>query len=132
MNKHTLYLLSIALLLSFALLSSCDEPDDEDNIGVIKKMKGKDHVESALTLKVMTWNILGKNNTEEIQRQTIVAIIQNNQADIIAMIEAYGSAEYIANALNYYYYTPSPTTNLAIFSRYPIVDSGSNQRFKSI
>lgn len=84
-----------------------------------------------LKLKVMTWNIWGRLNQESVYtingktaRNRMIEIIQESDADIITMTEAYGSAADIAKALNYSHYTPSPDANLAIFSRYPLQDFG--------
>jgi len=83
-------------------------------------------------LKVMTWNIWGKLNLEprytiggKTARQRVIEIIQDSKADIITMTETYGSAKAISEALNYYYYTPSPEANLTIFSRYPLENFGN-------
>lgn len=83
-------------------------------------------------IKVMTWNIWGKLNLEprytinnKTARQRVIDILVDSKADIITMTETYGSAKAIAEALNFYYYTPSPDANLTIFSRYPLVDFGN-------
>lgn len=89
-------------------------------------------IENLSTLKVMTWNIWGKLNLEErytlegkTARERVIEIIVDSEADIITMTETYGSAKAISEALNYYYYTPSPDANLTIFSRYPLEDFGN-------
>ena len=81
------------------------------------------------SLKVMTWNIWGRLNQDprytiddETARKRTIDIIRQSGADIIAMIETYGSAADIANALNFHHYTPSAGANLCIFSRYPLTD----------
>jgi len=80
-------------------------------------------------LKVMTWNIWGRLNQdprysigEKTARERTVDIIRYSGADIIAMIETYGSADDIAKALKFHHYTPSAGANLCIFSRYPLTD----------
>lgn len=84
-----------------------------------------------IKLKVMSWNIWGKLNLEpkytidgKTARTRVIEIIKDSDADIIGMIETYGSASEIASALNYYYYTPSPSANLTIFSKYPLEKMG--------
>lgn len=81
------------------------------------------------TLKVMTWNIWGQlnqdpryTNNEKTARERTIEIIGQSGADIIAMIETYGSAADIAKALKFHHYTPSAGANLCIFSRYPLTD----------
>jgi len=92
---------------------------------------GNDASQPPEKLIVMTWNILGKGNTTAIpvvdgksRRQLTVEIIKASKADIICMVEQYGSAAAIAEALGFHYYTPAAFTNLAIFSRYPISKGG--------
>ena len=83
-------------------------------------------------LRLMTWNIWGRLNqapqyiinNKTARRRTIDNIIESN-ADIIAMVETYGSAQEIAEALDFHYYTPSAQANLAIFSRYPLSKPGT-------
>ena len=94
-------------------------------MGVCNVMQGQE-------LKIMEWNIWGRLNQEprytingKTARTRMIEVIQESQADIIAMIETYGSAADIAKALNYYHYTPSADANLAIFSRYPLQDFGT-------
>ncbi|MEM7478533.1 MAG: endonuclease/exonuclease/phosphatase family protein, partial [Planctomycetota bacterium] len=86
---------------------------------------------NADNLKVMTWNIWGRLNQdprytvqEKTARQRTIEIIQESGADIVAMIETYGSAKDIAQALDFHYYTPARDANLCIFSRYPLTDVG--------
>lgn len=81
------------------------------------------------TLKVMTWNIWGRLNQDprytidgKTARQRTIEILRRSGADIIAMIETYGSAADIAQALDFHYHTPSEDANLCIFSRYPLED----------
>jgi len=71
--------------------------------------------------KVMTWNILhgGQNETlPEDGRPIVIDVIKESGADIILMIETYGAAPTIAEALGYNYELLS--SNLCIFSRFPI------------
>ncbi|MFK7768168.1 MAG: endonuclease/exonuclease/phosphatase family protein [Mariniblastus sp.] len=80
-------------------------------------------------LRVMTWNIWGRLNQEprytidnKTARQRTIEIIRDSGADIVAMIETYGSATDIAAALGFHHYTPAADANLCIFSRYPLTD----------
>ena len=84
---------------------------------------------STSPLKVMTWNIWGRLNqdpkytiNDSTARDRTIDIIRQSGADVVAMIETYGSAADIAKALDFHYYTPSVAANLCIFSRYPLTD----------
>ena len=77
----------------------------------------------------MTWNIWGRLNQAprytidgKTARERTIEIIRESGADIVAMIETYGSAADIAKALKFHYYTPADDANLCIFSRYPLTD----------
>ena len=70
---------------------------------------------------VMVWNILhgGKNETLPADgRPAIINVIKDSGADVVLMIETYGSAPMISKALGYEYELLS--SNLCVFSRYPI------------
>lgn len=75
-------------------------------------------------LKVMAWNIWHagheKAYPEEGCRNTI-DIIKTSGADIILMVETYGAAPMIADSLGFNYQLLS--SNLCIFSRYPITNT---------
>lgn len=84
-----------------------------------------------ITLKVLMWNILGKRNLETYfnvngttGRDRMIEIIKESEADIVCMTETYGSAVDISNATGFEYWTPDPTANLTIFSRYPLENAG--------
>ena len=90
---------------------------------------GKPPVDSnkSIPLKVMTWNIWGRLNQDprytinnKTARERTIEILKNSDADVIAMIETYGSAEDIATALNFHHHTPAEDANLCIFSRHPL------------
>jgi len=72
------------------------------------------------SFNVMAWNIWhgGRESgvTEGVAR--VVDIIKKSGADIICMVETYGSGPIIADSLGYYFYLRS--SNLSIMSRYPI------------
>ena len=89
-------------------------------------------MQTTTQLKVMTWNIWGRLNrapqytiAKKTARQRAIECMRESEADIIALIEAYGSAPQIAADLGFHYYTPSADANLAIFSRYPLADTGT-------
>lgn len=89
-------------------------------------------------LKVITWNIWGRLNLEKryffenkSARSRTIEIVKDSGADIIAMIETYGSAKEISEKLEFYYYTPSKNANLSIFSRYRIKKFGTLQNLSS-
>lgn len=71
-------------------------------------------------LKVLAWNIWhgGHHNGKEVGLERVIETIKATNAEIIGLIETYGSGAIIADSLRYYYYLIS--TNLSIMSRYPI------------
>ncbi len=84
---------------------------------------------STESLKVMTWNIWGRLNQDprytlknKTARERMIEVVRESDADIVAMVETYGSAAEIAKALGFHYYTPGNQANLCIFSRYPLSD----------
>lgn len=120
MKKIFTYTTPITALLILVLILGC------------KSTSTAQETNDLATLKVMTWNIWGKLNLEprytiagKTARQRVIDIIKDSKADIITMTETYGSAKAISEALNYYYYTPSPDANLTIFSRYPLENFGN-------
>ncbi len=74
-------------------------------------------------LKILVWNIWhgGHRFGENVGVQRVIDIIKSSNADIIGLIETYGSGEEIADSLGYYFYLIS--TNLSIMSRYPITET---------
>lgn len=82
------------------------------------------HQQDNIEFKVMAWNIWHGGNDDSLPadgRPSVVNIIRDSDADIILMIETYGSAPYIADSLAYNYHLIS--SNLCIFSRYPIIET---------
>ncbi|QDU74470.1 hypothetical protein Pan97_14780 [Bremerella volcania] len=89
--------------------------------------------DDAPSLRVMTWNIWhgGKEDGAEVGVQRVIEVIQQSQADVIAMQETYGSGEKIADALGYHFHPRG--TNVSLLSRYPIVEDISVfQPFKCV
>lgn len=77
--------------------------------------------QSSKELKVMVWNIWHGGKDESLPadgRPDIIKLIKQTGADVILMIETYGSAPMIAEALGFHYELLS--SNLCIYSRYPI------------
>ena len=94
------------LLLAAVLFSSCGSA-------------GESH-----EFTIMAWNIWHGGHDESLPsdgRPSVVNIIRDSGADVVLMIETYGSAPYIADSLGFEYHLISG--NLCIFSRYPIVET---------
>lgn len=72
------------------------------------------------SLRVTAFNIwhAGKERGKEIGLARTIQLLKQQKPDVVTMVETYGAAEEIAGALGYQFYLVS--TNLAIFSRYPI------------
>jgi len=87
---------------------------------------GEDIVVSNSTpaqIKVMAWNIWhgGHRYGHAVGLQRVIETIRASNADIVGLIETYGSGEEIADSLGYYFYLIS--SNLSIMSRYPIKET---------
>jgi endonuclease/exonuclease/phosphatase (EEP) superfamily protein YafD len=78
---------------------------------------------SKSNLNVMVWNIWHGGKSKELPvsdaRPEIAKIIKKANADVVIMIETYGSAKYFSESLGYDYKLLS--NNLCIFSKYKIV-----------
>jgi len=74
-------------------------------------------------IKVMAWNIWhgGHRYGHAVGLQRVIETIRSSNADIVGLIETYGSGEEIADSLGYYFYLIS--SNLSIMSRYPIKET---------
>ena len=74
-------------------------------------------------LKVMAWNIWhgGRRYGEKVGLKRTIEILKDSHADVIGLIETYGSGEKIADALGYEFYLIS--SNLSIMSRFPITET---------
>ena len=104
-----------------------DRPDPPPKNIVTPRIRPHHISQSDLT--VMAWNIWGRLNmdpkyviNQTSARQRTIDIIRNSGADVVAMIETYGSAAEIAADLGFEYHTPAADANLCIFSRYPLTD----------
>jgi len=83
--------------------------------------KSTDHHQPAINgLKVQTWNIWhgGHRYGQHVGVARVIDVLKRENADVIGLIETYGSGAIIADSLDYYFYLIS--TNLSIMSRYPI------------
>ncbi|TLX74889.1 exotoxin [Labilibacter sediminis] len=107
-----------------------------DEVGIWSQQLNDDHFKHAFqhikqervsskptakeTIKVMTWNIWngGMQHGKIAGLEQIIKIIKENEAEIIALQEEFGSGEYIADKLGYYFFRRSP--NLCVISRYPL------------
>lgn len=76
-------------------------------------------------ITVLNWNIWhgGIEKGRDIGPPQIIDIIKASDADVITMVETYGSGPRIAEALGYHYHETGPGSNLSIMSRYPIVQT---------
>jgi len=77
-----------------------------------------------LEFKVMAWNIWHGGHDESLPsdgRLSVVNIIKESGADVVLMIETYGSAPFIADSIGFSYHLISE--NLCIFSRFPIIET---------
>ena len=72
-------------------------------------------------LKVLVWNIWHGGNDETLPkdgRPSVIEIIKASEADVVLMIETYGSAPLISDSTGLDYHLIS--SNLSIYSRFPI------------
>lgn len=73
------------------------------------------------SLKVLSWNIWHGGHSSEYGQmacEAVMDILKDSDADIITMIETYGASDQVADHLGYYHRLLS--SNLSIYSRYPI------------
>jgi len=72
-------------------------------------------------LKVLVWNIWHGGNDESLPkdgRPSVIEVIKASEADLVLMIETYGSAPMISDSTGLDYHLIS--SNLSIYSRFPI------------
>ncbi|AOM76204.1 hypothetical protein BFS30_02900 [Pedobacter steynii] len=74
-------------------------------------------------LKVLTWNIWhgGHRYGQTVGLERVIETIKSTNADIVGLVETYGSGAIIADSLGYYFYLIS--ANLSVMSRYPILET---------
>lgn len=80
---------------------------------------------SPTTLKVLDWNIWhgGIEKGRDVGSAQIVEIIKASDADVVTMVETYGSGPLIAEKLGFHFHETGPGSNLSILSRYPITET---------
>ena len=97
--------LIIATILAFLIFNSCTQ-----------QVQYKE-------LRVLAWNIWHGGHSKaypDVGCEGTINILKKSNADVILMIETYGAASMIADSLGFYYELLS--SNLCIFSRYPITE----------
>lgn len=74
-------------------------------------------------LKLMGFNIFhgGHELGQEVGVNRVIEVIKDSKAEVVGVIETYGSGAIIADALGYYLYLRS--SNLSIMSKYPIEET---------
>ncbi|WP_316823140.1 BNR-repeat neuraminidase N-terminal domain-containing protein [Pedobacter gandavensis] len=82
-------------------------------------------------LKLLQWNIWHGGLHTDQGTDRVQELIKQTNADVLSMQEAYGSQQLLADALDFHLQTPSANANLALFSRYPMIQHPSNDHFKS-
>ncbi len=73
-------------------------------------------------LKVLEWNIWHGGNDDSLPsdgRPSVIEVIKTSGADVVLMIETYGSAPMISDSTDLDYHLIS--SNLSIYSRFPII-----------
>lgn len=99
----------IILILIISLFSSCKDDciQDDDN-----------------TIKVLSWNIWHGGHSKDFPErgcEGTIGILKESGADVITMIETYGASDMVADSLGYYHRLLS--SNLSIYSKYPIIET---------
>lgn len=76
------------------------------------------------TLTVLSWNVWHGGHSESYPGkgcEGTIGILKKSRADVVLMVETYGAAPMVADSLGYRYHLIS--SNLCIYSRYPIVET---------
>lgn len=108
MKKYSLFYFGI--VLSF-LQMACSKMGNQE-----VQIKNSD------TLKVLSWNIWHEGHLREYGQQAcdgVIGVLKQSTADVILMVETYGASDQVADSLGFYHRLLS--SNLSIYSRYPIV-----------
>lgn len=102
-----------------AITSAEVSKDYEVNLG-LKDAEAEAYDSTIKKLKVQVWNIWhgGHRHGQNVGLNRVIDVLKQENADIIGLIETYGSGAIIADSLGYYFYLIS--SNLSIMSRYPI------------
>lgn len=76
------------------------------------------------SLTVLSWNVFHGGHTKAYPVQGCegtIGILKKSNADVITMVETYGNSNNVADSLGYYHRLLS--SNLSIYSRYPIIET---------
>ena len=101
----------LTLFVGAMLLASCGTGNMKSN-------------ESSKDLKVLSWNIWHAGHSKAYPQkgcEGTLGILKQSDADVILMIETYGASDKVADHLGYYHRLLS--SNLSIYSRYPILET---------
>lgn len=78
------------------------------------------------TLKVLSWNIWhGGHEDGDAGVERVIDIVRESGADVVLLVETYGSGARIAKALGFELLMHDPKDNLSILSRYPVFEDVS-------
>lgn len=86
--------------------------------------KRKSDLNNTKTLKVLSWNIWHGGHVKAYGKKACdntIGLLKESQADVIFMVETYGAAHQVADSLGYYHRLLS--SNLSIYSKYPITET---------
>lgn len=103
MKTQNLVCITIVMLL-LNMFTSCSKQEKEQQ------------------LTVLAWNVWHAGHSKAYGQKACdgtIGILKKSKADVILMVETYGAAPMIADSLGYDHYLIS--SNLCIFSRYPII-----------
>lgn len=107
--KRIKILLALSVFFTIGLAFSCmDQPRSAK-------------AEQTDTLKVLAWNIWHGGHSKAypgIGCESTMGILKHSNADVVLMVETYGAAHQVADSLGYYHRLLS--SNLSVYSRYPI------------
>lgn len=106
--KHFFRIVFLLLLLTPALFSCT----------------GRNSTATNDSLVVLSWNVWHAGHSESYPGNGCdgtIGILKKSNADIITMVETYGNSDNVADSLGYYHRLLS--SNLSIYSRYPIIET---------
>lgn len=109
-NRRMKQFLAIIFITVLMFFSSCCSKTVEPNT----------HEE----LKVLAWNIWHGGHQKLLPTngcKGVLGILKQSDADVILMVETYGSSATVADELGYYHRLLS--SNLSVYSKYPIVNT---------
>lgn len=109
-------------------------PHQNDSLAVKSQVTESSETNKNI-LRVMSWNVWhGGRNLGDLYhgQESVVEIIRRSKADVVLMQESYGIQHRVRDSLGFHLYSPSETSNLAIYSRYPIETLEPSFDFKGI